>query len=471
MTIKSFVADSLQNFAARLGIGASNLQSESQYGFDFLTRLRTELEAAYRGSWVVGAAVDMPAEDMTQAGIEIQSSLPPDEIKLIESAILDLQIWQRLCSALKWSRLFGGSVAVMMLEGQDMASPLRLETIRQGQFKGLLVLDRWMINPSYSQIDTTYGQNFGLPLFYEVFGDGQAIPSMRIHHTRCIRLEGLELPYWQKKAENGWGQSVIERIHDRLVAFDSTTQGASQLVYKAHLRTMSVKGLRDVIAAGGKVLEGLVKQIEMIRAYQSNEGMTLMDGEDKFETHQYSFSGLDGLMLQFGQQISGALQIPLVRLFGQSPAGLNSTGESDLRTYYDGIKRGQENTLRRPMTVLLDVIARSTLGKDLPEGTTFRYRSLWQTTDTERATIAQTTTKTVIDAVDSGLVSLATGLAELRGSSHVTGLWTNITDDEIEEAKNAPPPAELDDQPNGEKAPGDTDGEQKGPSDDGQKEA
>lgn len=442
MSIKSFVSDSIQNFAARLGIGASNLQNESRYGFDFLTRNRQELEAAYRGSWLVGAAVDFPAEDMTQAGIEIESTLDPSDQQLLESAMRDLDVWQRLCNAIRWSRLFGGSVAVMMIEGHDLATPLKLDTIRPGQFKGLLVLDRWMLNPEYGELDADFGPNFGLPLYYEVYGDAGAIQAMRIHHSRVIRFEGYELPYWQRKAENLWGQSVIERIHDRLVAFDSTTQGASQLVYKAHLRTFSVEGLREVIAAGGKALEGLTKQIDLIRAYQSNEGMTLMDASDKFETHQYSFSGLDGLLLQFGQQISGALQIPLVRLFGQSPAGLNSTGESDLRTYYDGIRKQQEVKLRRPITVLLDVLSRSVLGKELPKGFTFTFRSLWQMSDKERAEIGEIYTRSVTTAADSGLVSMPTALKELRQSARTSGLWSNISDAEIKDAENAPPPAE-----------------------------
>ncbi|MDR0067321.1 DUF1073 domain-containing protein, partial [Acinetobacter sp. 11520] len=85
------------------------------------------------------------------------------------------------------------------------------------------------------------------------------------------------------------------------------------------------------------------------RQWQSNEGLTLMDADDTYEAHQYNFSGLDNILLQFGQQISGATGIPLVRLFGQSPAGLNATGESDLANYYDNINQQQEGRLRTPL--------------------------------------------------------------------------------------------------------------------------
>ncbi len=118
--------------------------------------------------------------------------------------------------------------------------------------------------------------------------------------------------------ENEWGMSVVERIWDRLTAFDSATVGAAQLVYKAHLRTYKVEKLRELIALGGPAFEALLKNIDLIRQFQSNEGMTLMDAKDTFETHQYSFSGLDDILSQFAEQISGAVGIPLVRLFGQS---------------------------------------------------------------------------------------------------------------------------------------------------------
>lgn len=440
--VGKFVKDSFVNFAARLGWGADNMASQASYQFDFITRNRTQLEAMYRSSWIIGQIVDVKAEDMTRAGVTIHSDMPPDEMELLEAAQRDLCIWQRLCATEKWARLFGGAVAVMLIDGQDVSTELRLDTIQRGQFKGLLVLDRWLVQPTMTDLITEFGPDLGLPRYYEVVSDAQALPAMKIHHSRVLRLDGIELPYYQRIAENGWSESVVERVFDRLVAFDSTTSGAAQLVYRAHLRTYKVPGLRDLISTGGKAFEALLQQIEMIRMYQSNEGMTLMDAEDSFESHQYTFAGLSDVLLQFGQQLSGATGIPLVRLFGQSPAGLNSTGESDLRTYYDGIKKDQENKLLRPLTILFDVLCRSVLGKPAPNGFGFTFNSLWQLTDEQKANIAKQHTDTVVSAYEATLISAETALKELRQLSHVTGVFTNITDEEIEMAKNAPPPGE-----------------------------
>jgi hypothetical protein len=285
-----------------------------------------------------------------------------------------------------------------------------------------------------------YGPDFGKPMFYQIMADNNVLGNTLVHYSRVIRLDGVDLPYYQRFAENLWGQSVLERLWDRLLAFDSTTQGAAQLVYKAHLRTYSVDGLREIIAAGGQARQGLVAQIDFTRLMQSNEGITLMDAKDKFEAHTYTFSGLDTVLLQFAQQLSGALQIPLTRLFGQSPAGLNSTGESDMRNYYDGIMQQQERRLRAPLARMLHLTWRSIFGQDVPPGTNFNFRPLWVMSDEQKATIGNTVTQAVVQAESNGVIDRATALKELRQSSHITGLYTNINDEDIEEAENAPPP-------------------------------
>lgn len=432
-------ADSFQNFEARVGIGTNNQSSGGGYGFDFISRNRVQMEAMYRSSWIVGQLVDVVAEDMTRAGISITSDLPPDDEKKLDQAMDAMRAWDMLCDTIKWGRLYGGAIAVMLIDGQKMETELNVDSIGEGQFKGLLVLDRWLVQPTLNQLVQDYGPDMGMPKYYDVVADSMALKRQRIHYSRIIRIDGVDLPYWQKISENLWGQSVIERMFDRLVAFDSTTQGAAQLVYKAHLRTYKIEKLREIIGLGGPALEGVIKQIEFMRRFQSNEGITLMDATDEFEAHQYTFAGLDDVLIQFSQQLSGAAQIPLVRLFGQSPAGLNSTGDGEMKQYHESINKEQERRLRMPLTRLLDVTARSVLGKPMPEGWSFTFESLQRMNETEKADTALKTAQAVAEALDAGIIDLPTAMKELKQSSEITGLFTNITDEQITEAENAPP--------------------------------
>lgn len=446
--------DSFANVGARLGYGAGSQQDGSRYQLDFISRNPYNLEAAYRSNWLCGMVVDAVAEDMTRAGVQFLSEdLEPADGEKLHKAFERLQLWNELSNGIKWGRLYGGGIVVMLVDGQDLSTPLRIDTIGKGQFKGLVALDRWQVSPSLANLVTEYGPNLGKPKFYDVNPSAKALIGERIHYSRCIRIDGQELPFRQQLAENGWGQSVLERLWDRVIAFDSTTAGAAQLVYKAHLRTMKVKGFRQLVAAGGKMYDAFIEQMKLIRTMQSNEGLTVLDGDDEFETHAYTFAGLDALMLQFGQQISGATQIPLVRLFGQSPAGLNSTGESDWENYHGGIAAQQDQRLRPGVGRLVEILAYSELGAPLPEGFAFEFVSLRQMTPEQKANVAKIKTDAVTAAEDSGIISASTAAKELRQISRETGVFTHITDEEITELENEPP-APADVVPNNEGKPG-----------------
>jgi uncharacterized protein len=451
---RAFLNDSFVNFAASLGYGARNLLSGSSYQMSPISRNHQQLEMMYRGSWLVRQIIDSVAEDMTRAGVTLDTDMTPEDEATMMEKWQELQLWTHLQQVIKWARLYGGAIGVLMIDGQDPMKPLRVETISKGQFKGLMVLDRWMVQPSLEDTVRELGPNFGLPKFYEVISDAHSVPSMRVHYSRCIRFEGVDLPYWQKIAENLWGLSVIEPMLDRMYAFDSATSGAAQLMFKAHLRTYSVDGLRNLIAAGGKSYQAFLEQMGLIRLMQSNEGMTLMDSTDKFETHQYNFGGMSELLVQFGQQLSGAAQIPLVRLFGQSPAGLNATGESDVRNYYDMINSQQEAKLRRSVTMLFEIMHRHVFGVPLPQGFNFSFRPLWQLAENEKAQSSNQITTTILAAFEQGMIGRKTALKELKEQSKITGVWTNITDEEIEAAEDEPPdPMAAGMQP-GQAAPG-----------------
>ena len=435
--------DSFVNFAHNLGIGSDNPMTSSSYGFNPITRNRTLLEWVHRGSWLGGVAIDVVADDMTRAGVEIRGDIDPDDISAIEELATSLGVWNQINDTIKWSRLYGGAIAVILIDGQDTATPLRLNTIRKGQFCGLMPLDRWMVEPSMSDLVTEYGPSLGLPKFYSVTAQAPALSVMKIHHSRCIRLEGIRLPYWQRLMENLWGLSVLERLYDRMIAFDSATTGAAQLVYKSYIRTYKIEQLREAIAAGGDAMNGIVSYVDMMRRFQGIEGMTLIDAKDELTSESHgAFSGLSDALTQFGQQLSGALQIPLVRLFGQSPAGF-STGDTDLRQYYDTIKQQQEKELRVGVTKVYRAMAMS-LGKTFEEGTRLEFRSLWQLTEQQKAEVASSVGNVVSSAESQGLISRATALKELKQNSRITGVFTNITEQDIEDAEMEGPPVPED---------------------------
>ncbi|MFP5276965.1 MAG: DUF1073 domain-containing protein [Acidobacteriota bacterium] len=436
--------DSFQNFALGLGIGTNNPTTYNQYGYNPMTRQRVELEWAHRGSFIAGLGVDIIADDMTREGVDIAGQFTPDQIRQIDERATTLKIWNHLCSSIKWARLYGGCIAVLLVDKQDYSTPLRVDTVGPGQFKGLLVLDRWMISPSLEDLVTDIGPDLGKPKYYTVDIAAPALRGIKVHYSRCLRLQGDELPYWQAVAENLWGASVLDRPWDRITYFDAATVGAAQQVHKSYLRYFKIDKYRDILGGmgGPQAYSGLMQMVAFMRQFASNEGITMIDAKDDMVTAQAStFTGIADVLLQLGQHLSGNFQIPLVRLFGQSPAGLSSTGESDLKTYYDGVRKRQIQDLLVSVTLIYRLIAQS-LRIPVPEGFGVSFRPLWQMDEPQKAEVASKDTATVMEVHGAGIISDQTLLRELQGIQRRTGRWQSISEETVNAASDELPAPE-----------------------------
>ncbi len=435
--------DNFMNFNLQLGQGTDNALSNSTYGFNPITRYRVLLEWIHRGSWLGGIAIDVAAEDSIRGGIEINSALSPKNIAKVQNHMVTLGIWKSYTDLKKWARLYGGAIGVILIDGQDLSTPLNMNTVGKGQFKGLAVFDRWQCQPTLNQegLVEEYGPDLGLPKFYIINNDAPMLRGKKVHYTRVIRQIGIELPFYQKILEQYWGISVLERLYDRLVAFDSATSGIAQYIHKMHLRVIKIDKYRQIQAAGGKLLQGFIRFAEDMRRRQSNEGITYIDAADDFVVHNSNISsGISDALLQLGQQIAGALQMPMVRLFGQSPAGLSGNGEHDLRTYYEGVNQKQERDDRVPINKLVQLTCKTLAIKLDEEEFGFNFRSLYQLNDEQRSGVFDKESRAIFEAFGTALIDKPTALKELRELGRYTNRWTNITDEIIKEAEGEPAP-------------------------------
>ena len=135
---------------------------------------------------------------------------------------------------------------------------------------------------------------------------------------------------------------------------------------------------------------------------KSNFGMQLVNRGDQIKNTQYTFTGLQEVYDSMCLDLSGASRIPVTKLFGRSPAGMNATGESDLRNYYDYVDTLREAKLRPILEKLLPVLAMSAWGR-YPTGWTSLSRPLWTPTAAEVAEIALKKAQAIRDTFQAGL--------------------------------------------------------------------
>lgn len=444
--IRSRALDAFSNVLARLGAGTPNLLEGTEYCLQRMSRDFNTLNALYRESWIVRRIIDVIPADMLKNWITITSGLDPDVEKRLSLTLRRTQLIDKLKRGMQWGRLYGGALGVMLVkhQGYDLSQPLQLDWIMPGDFAGLLIFDRWNgVNPSSELIEDISDPDYGFPKYYTVT-DPAGGGSVKIHHSRVIRFTGNTLPFWEEIAEMQWGASVVESIFDELRKRDNVSWNIAQLTFMANIRVLKMQDLGQLLAATDNESQAeLLRTLEAQNMLLNNMGMQVMDAADGLETHQYTFGGLADCYQQFIMDISGAAEIPVTRLFGRSPSGLNATGESDLQNYYDMIAEKQESYLRPILNKVLPPFIISTLGS-LPDDFDFEFDPVAEPTDKERADLAKCGTDNVVAAYNAGLISQRTALKELKQQSERTGVWTNITDEDIERASDSvEPPGEM----------------------------
>lgn len=444
--IRSRALDAFSNVLARLGAGTPNLLEGTEYSLQRMSRDFNTLNALYRESWIVRRIIDVIPADMLKNWITITSGLDPDVEKRLSLTLRRTQLIDKLKRGMQWGRLYGGALGVMLVkhQGYDLSQPLQLDWIMPGDFVGLLIFDRWNgVNPSSELIEDISDPDYGYPKYYTVT-DPAGGGSVKIHHSRVIRFTGNTLPFWEEIAEMQWGASVVESIFDELRKRDNVSWNIAQLTFMANIRVLKMQDLGQLLAATDNESQAeLLRTLEAQNMLLNNMGMQVMDAADGLETHQYTFGGLADCYQQFIMDISGAAEIPVTRLFGRSPSGLNATGESDLQNYYDMIAEKQESYLRPILNKVLPPFIISTLGS-LPDDFDFEFDPVAEPSDKERADLAKCGTDNVVAAYNAGLISQRTALKELKQQSERTGVWTNITDEDIERASDSvEPPGEM----------------------------
>lgn len=429
----ALTGDAFSNPLFRLGYGSQSPLEATEYPLTRMTDNYVLLNSLYRENWVVQNVVGIIPDDMTKKWFTLTGGISPEHLAEFERVQRVTALKDRINEGLRWGRLYGGAAGLILIRGQEgmLDKPLDPDTILPGAFGGLYILDRWCgIVPEMGLVTDSSDPDFGLPEYYTVNGqEGRLIA--RVHHSRVIRFTGRELPYLERMAEVYWGESEVEALYSDVVKHDNVSANMAALTFRANVDTMEVPNLDQLFSIGSAEQQRRFwNTMQAQSVMKSNFGMQLVNKGDQVKNTQYTFTGLQEVYDSMCLDLAGASRIPVTKLFGRSPAGMNATGESDLQNYYDYVDSLRESKLRPILEKLLPILAMSAWGM-VPDGLDIAFPPLWTPTAKEVSEIAKAKAETVILAFQAGLLHVDTAQKELKKLAEETGLFDSITEEEI----------------------------------------
>lgn len=210
-----------------------------------------------------------------------------------------------------------------------------------------------------------------------------------IHPSRLVLFNGAMAPDDDiSGATQGWGESILTATLDAIKNADSTAGNIASLIFEAKIDIIKIPGFTENI--GNKAYEDAVlSRYTLANTIKGINGTLLLDAEEEYESKSAQLAGLTDILMAFMQIVSGAADIPVTRLLGQSPAGMNATGTSDMKNYHDRIQSIQELELTPAMARLDECIIRSATGTR-DDAIYYEWAPLEQMSEKERADIFKT---------------------------------------------------------------------------------
>lgn len=363
-----------------------------------------QLTGLYEGNGLFSKIIDTPAEEALKHGFDL--NLKSDELNaFVEDALDDLEWEEKAATAIKWARLYGGALIVMLIDdGRGLEEPVDWEHIRS--IDELRVYERSIVQPDYTSLyQQDYGgkgvgnrvSKFGQPEYYYV---SSIYGSFKVHESRCLVFRNGVLPEQTSNATYlFWGMPEYVRIRRALRETVTAHTDSVKLLERSVQAIYSMKGLASLLTTDDGENQ-VLKRLQLVDTSRGLLNSIAIDSEgEQYDFKTFQFSGVKDVIDATCNMLSALTNIPQTILFGRSPAGMNATGDSDFESYYNFVEKIQRLMLKRNLRTLLDVVFRAGIASgDVAEEPDYKleFKPLWSLSDTEQAAVDQTKAQTAL---------------------------------------------------------------------------
>jgi len=360
----------------------------------------------YEENGLFSKIIDAPAEEAIKHGFELGIKAPETE-EYITTVLENLDFETAASIAIKWSRLYGGAIAVMLIDdGGGIDEPLNIKNIRK--IDEIRVYERPIVVP-----DSTYlhnSKNYGQPEYFDV---SSMYGNYRVHASRCLVFKNGILPELTSQPQyRFWGIPEYVRIKKELQNTAVAHGTAPKLLDRSVQAIYKMKDLAMTLEhdGGEDIVMKRLQAIDMARGILSSVTIDA-EGED-YDFKNIAFGGVKEVIDVTCNMLSAVTNIPQTVLFGRSPAGENATGDSDFEGWYNYVERIQKLMLKANLTKLIDIILRAGVAQgeieEVPQ-IKLAFNKLWSMSeeeqtemDSKKASTQQTKAATAQTYVDMG---------------------------------------------------------------------
>jgi len=381
------------------------------------------------------------AEEMTRKWVKIISTSEEDKtekIKEIEAELKRFGVQESFRKAFEIDEFFGvGKIYIDFGKNVDRMSPLVLEgNIEKDSLVGIRVIEPiWCYPNNYNTSDPTV-PDFYRPQTWYLLGT-------ETHSSRLLDFISRPVPDILKPAYMFGGISLTQLMQPYVENWLRTRQSVSNITHNFSTM-MLLTDMSQMMLPGGA--QSLALRGQVYNTSRDNLGLFIADkNKEDLKNVAAPLGSLDALQAQAQEQMASIAGIPLVKMFGIQPTGLNASSDGEIRVFYDSIESKQERIGTPNLRTLLNVIQMNKYGAIDPD-ITFKWEPLWSLDEKALAEVRKIDAETDCAYVDHGILSEEEVRATVAGEEN--SRYASIEVEDLPEL-----PDEDDDDAGGEDVP------------------
>lgn len=314
--------------------------------FYMTNQLMGGIASFYEHDGLAKKIVDVIPEDMVTPGFSLEGV---EDEAAFRSLWDDKRLNAKIIDAFCWSRLFGGAAIVAIVaDGRMPKSPVRegamLEDIR--------VYDRFQVRVSKRETNAR-SVRYGEPVLYTISPGGN-IPEYDVHYTRICIIDGERLPAEQRRRNDGWGASVLnKRLVEAIQDYNYCEELATQLLRRKQQAVWKVTNLAEMCDDDEGVNAARIR-LAQIDDNSGVGGAIGIDATDEDYTVLNSdITGVPDLLQSKIDRIVSLSGIHEIVLKNKNTGGVSASQNTALETYHKLIERKRKEDYKPVLEFLL----------------------------------------------------------------------------------------------------------------------
>jgi uncharacterized protein len=355
-----------------------------------------------------------------------------DKVERLNKFMTDLGVAQAFRTATEHDGFFGRSHVYLDTGQTDDRQELKMSigdgTGSLSKAKKVTIKALRNVEPIWAY-PTSYDSNNPLkPTWYRP--TTWYVMGQEVHTSRFLTFVSREVPDLLKPAYSFGGLSLSQMAKPYVDNWLRTRQSVADLIHAFTVFVLATD-LGTSLESGG---DELFERIELFNRIRDNRGlMVLNNGKEEFKNVSAPLGGLSELQGQTQEHMAAVSRIPIVKLLGIQPMGLNASSEGEIRVFYDTIAASQKRLYDAPLKTIMNFCQLAEFGEVDP-GLGWQWEPLWALTEKEEAELRKLEAETddiLIAAHTIAPIDSRRRIAADQGSPYA-GLDIDETQEEID---------------------------------------